>query len=146
MNYKNLFLMALISFISMYILMYMMVDKFSNVYSNINQLYMAGIMTLPMILIELFFMRSMYPNKKLNNLIILSSILLFIMFIFFERRQVGINDKEFLKSMIPHHAAALLMCRESHLRDPEIIQLCKNITESQQSEIVFMKNKLAAMR
>jgi len=44
--------------------------------------------------------------------------------------------------MIPHHGAALLMCQHAHLQDPEIIQLCKNITASQQSEIDFMKEKL----
>lgn len=146
MRYSNLFVMALLSFISMYILMYAMVDKFSNVYSNLNQFYMAGIMTMPMILIELFLMSPMYPKKKLNAVIILASIALFGVFFFFERKQTGIYDKQFLKSMIPHHAAALLMCKESHLQDPEIIQLCKNITASQQSEIDFMKAKLASIK
>lgn len=146
MKYTNLFLMAALSFISMYVLMYAMVDTFSNVYPNLNQFYMAAIMTLPMILIELFLMGPMYPNKRLNAIIILGSIIGFGMFFFFERKQTAIYDKQFLKSMIPHHAAALLMCKESHLQDPEIIQLCKNITASQQSEIDFMKAKLAAMK
>ncbi len=146
MQYTNLLKMALLSFISMYILMYAMADKISNIYPNLNQFYMAVIMTMPMILIELFLMRSMYPNKRLNNIIALSSLILFGIFFFFERKQTAIYDKEFLKSMIPHHAAALLMCRESHLKDPEIIQLCKNISASQQSEIHFMKSKLSAMK
>lgn len=145
MHYRNLFFMIGLSFISMYILMYAMVDRFSNVYSNLNQLYMAGIMTMPMILIELFLMRSMYLNQKLNRIIIFSSIMLFGILLYFERKQIAIYDKEFLKSMIPHHAAALLMCKESHLQDPEIIQLCKNISASQQSEIDLMKAKLKAL-
>jgi uncharacterized protein (DUF305 family) len=126
--------------------MYAMVDRFSNVYSNLNQLYMAGIMTMPMILIELFLMGSMYPNQKFNRVIILSGIVLFGILFYFERKQTAIYDKEFLKSMIPHHAAALLMCKESHLQDPEIIQLCKNISASQQAEIDFMKAKLALLK
>jgi hypothetical protein len=36
----------------MYILMYAMVDRFGNVYSSLNQLYMAGLMTVPMIVID----------------------------------------------------------------------------------------------
>ena len=44
-HYRNLFIMALLSFISMYVLMYAMVDRFGNVYSSVNQVYMAGLMT-----------------------------------------------------------------------------------------------------
>jgi hypothetical protein len=39
-----------LSFISMYVLMYAMVDRFANVYPNFNQFYMAGLMTAPMVL------------------------------------------------------------------------------------------------
>lgn len=146
MKYVNLFLMAAFSFISMYILMYMMVDSYANVYSNLNQFYMAGIMTIPMLIIELFLMRSMYTNKKLNILITVGSIGLFITFIFFIRKQTGVADREFLKSMIPHHGAAILMCKQNSLQDPEIQKLCKNIMSTQQSEIDFMKAKLETIK
>ncbi|MCL4361811.1 DUF305 domain-containing protein [Candidatus Dependentiae bacterium] len=131
----------------MYILMYMMVDSFANVYSNLNQLYMAGIMTIPMIIIELFLMRSMYNNKMLNSLITISSSAIFILLIVFLRKQIEITDKEFLKSMIPHHGAAILMCKSNKLiKDPEIKKLCENIGSTQQSEIDFMKAKLASIQ
>lgn len=122
--------------------MYLMVDSYANVYMNLNQLYMAGVMTIPMILIELFLMGSMYNNRMFNFLIIAFSIVVFIILIIFVRKQTAINDKEFLKSMIPHHAAAILMCKENHLQDPEIKELCKNISSTQQTEINFMKAKL----
>lgn len=142
MKYFKLLLMTILSFISMYILMYIMVNSYLNVYSNLNQVYMAGVMTIPMILIELFLMKSMYDNKKLNALILMFSALIFILLLFFIRKQIGIYDKQFLKSMIPHHASAILMCNEAKITDPEIKELCKNITSSQQSEIDFMKSKL----
>lgn len=145
MKYTNLLFMALLSFISMYLLMYMMVDQFANVYPNLNQLYMAGIMTVPMILIELVLMRNMYANTKLNALITSSSLVIFIALIILLRKQVGISDKEFLKSMIPHHAAALLMCKQTSLQDPEIKELCATIGRTQQAEIDFMKAKLEAI-
>lgn len=141
-QYGNLILMALLSFISMYILMYMMVDKFDNVYSNFNQFYMAGMMTAPMIIIELLLMRSMYPAKIINILIILFSIVLLILFITGIRQQAGISDKQFLKSMIPHHAAAILMCKKAPLHDSEVKKLCDSIISSQQSEIDWMKKKI----
>jgi hypothetical protein len=40
-HYGKLIGVAILSFISMYILMYAMVDRFINVYPNINQFYMA---------------------------------------------------------------------------------------------------------
>lgn len=142
MNYTKLFLMTLLSFLSMYILMYIMVDSFANVYPNLNQLYMAGIMVVPMLLIELFLMRSMYTNKRLNIAIGILSLIIFILLTVFVRKQTGISDREFIKSMIPHHAAAILMCKEARLQDPELKELCKNILTAQQSEINFMKTKL----
>ncbi|HEX2998031.1 MAG TPA: hypothetical protein VHP14_24615, partial [Anaerolineales bacterium] len=70
MHYPRLLIMAVLSFIAMYILMYAMVNVIGNVYNNFNQFYMAGLMTAPMVIIELIVMRSMYPNKRLNLLII----------------------------------------------------------------------------
>ena len=145
MKYINLLFMVILSFIAMYILMYVMVDTFANVYPNLNQLYMAGVMTVPMLLIEIFLMRSMYHNKKVNTFIIIFSLAIFILLIGFIRNQTAISDKEFLKSMIPHHAAAILMCEQNQLQDPEIKQLCKTIETTQQSEIDWMKTKLKSL-
>ena len=141
-DYKKLFVMALLSFLAMYTLMYAMVNTFSNVISNINQFYMAGLMTMPMIIIELVLKSSMYKNKKLNAaLMVISSIGLLTFFILI-RQQCAVSDKQFLKSMIPHHSAAILMCEESAVQDPEIKELCRKIILNQQSEIDQMKSKL----
>src|SRR5207247_11287481 len=69
-HYLRLIIMTVLSFISMYILMYAMVDVFANVFPNFNQFYMSGLMASPMVLIEIFLMSAMYPNKKWNALII----------------------------------------------------------------------------
>jgi len=61
------------------------------------------------------------------------------------REQAGIGDEQFLKSMIPHHAGALLMCKEAPLHDLEIKQLCEGIMTGQQAEIDLMKAKLKAL-
>jgi hypothetical protein len=108
MKYGTLLGMTFLSFIFLYLLMYSMVDSTANVYFNLNQFYMAGIMTIPMVLIELFLMRSMYKNKKLNKLISFVSLAAFVILFALLRNQTAIGNKEFLKSMIPHHAGALL--------------------------------------
>lgn len=141
-SYIKLMVMAGLSFISMYVLMYAMVNAFENVIPNINQFYMAGLMTTPMIIIELILMGSMYMNKKVNYIIIAISSILLITFFLLIRQQTAVSDKQFLKSMIPHHASAILMCEKANLQDPEIKDLCKFIISGQQEEINQMKEIL----
>lgn len=143
--YKKLALMIALSFIAMYLLMYAMVDSFSNVIPNINQFYMAGLMTMPMVIIELTVMGSMYVKKKLNAGIVVSGIIALVIFFLCIRQQVKVGDKQFLKSMIPHHAAAILMVEKASLSDPEIKKLARDIITSQQAEIVQMKAKIKEM-
>ena len=140
--YLKFALMILLSFFAMYILMYTMVDSFSNVFPNVNQFYMAGLMTMPMVLLELVIMGGMYMKKKLNIVIMIIGCILGIGFYLGIRQQAGVGDRQFLKSMIPHHAAAILMGNEASVTDPEIKELIKNIITSQQLEIDQMKAKL----
>lgn len=95
-----------------------------------------------MVLIELFVMKGMYTDTKTNIIIIAVMVALLVLSILSIRKQFLINDKQFLRSMIPHHSAALLMCKQAHLQDPEIKKLCQNIISSQQSEIDWMESKL----
>jgi uncharacterized protein (DUF305 family) len=137
--------MTVLSFISMYIFMYSMVDKFSNVYSSLNQLYMAGVMTAPMVLIELAVMGAMYKDKKLNAIIALVSVIALIAFFAMIRVQTFVGDEQFLRSMIPHHAGAVLMCERAPVQDAEIKKLCQTIIAGQQEEIAQMKAKLQTL-
>ncbi|MGN6435750.1 MAG: DUF305 domain-containing protein [Agriterribacter sp.] len=141
-HYKHLVIMTLLSFVAMYILMYSMVDKINNVFPNVNQLYMAGLMAMPMLIFEMIVMRSMYVNKKLNAVFLCIAIIGMIGFYVCIRQQAAVSDKQFLKSMIPHHAGAILMCEQSDIKDPEIIKLCETIRSGQQQEIEQMKAKL----
>lgn len=139
MHYKHLAIMTLLSFLAMYILMYAMVDRLENVYHSFNQVYMAALMASPMVLIELIIMKMMYPEKKKNMVILAVSTVALIVFFSFIRFQIGISDKQFLRSMIPHHAGAVLMCNEAKISDEEIKSLCNSIIEGQQKEIDKMK-------
>lgn len=141
-HYGRLLVMTVISFIAMYVLMYAMVDRLANVYSNFNQFYMAGLMAAAMVIIELLVMGGMYPNKRLNVLLVAAGILALAASFAAIRRQTAISDRQFLKSMIPHHAGALLMCEQATLRDPDMIRLCESIEQGQQAEIDLMKAKL----
>lgn len=141
-QYSRLIIMVVLSFISMYVLMYSMVNTFANVIPNVNQFYMAGLMTMPMIIIEILVMSAMYMDKKRNPIILAVSAVALVGFFLLIRIQGAVSDKEFLKGMIPHHAAAILMAEQSSLKDPEVKKLAADIIVAQQAEIRQMKAKL----
>ena len=144
-QYRHLLVMAVLSFASMYVLMYAMVNVFDNVYSNVNQSYMAGLMTAPMVVIELVVMRGMYHDRTRNLLIVAGSIVAGVVCFLFVRQQTAVSDRQFLRSMIPHHAAAVLMCEQAPIEDQEIRMLCRSILSSQRAEIDQMKAILRRM-
>lgn len=141
-HYRHLLIMTAVSFLAMYGLMYAMVDSLANVHHNLNQVYMAGLMASSMVLIELVVMRGMYRNRKLNGMIAGVGVLALLGSWLFIRQQTGIGDRQFLNSMIPHHAGAILMCQQASLRDGEVRRLCGPIVSSQTAEIEQMKELL----
>lgn len=146
MHYRHLGIMTALSFVAMYFLMYAMVNALDNVYMSFNQVYMAGLMAAPMVLIELGVMRAMYKDKRLNALFAGAAVGAGVVFFLFIRGQTAIGDRQFLRSMIPHHAGAILMCNEASIRGANVRRLCQNIVSSQQSEIDQMKIMLDEKR
>lgn len=109
------------------------VDDLSNMRLDLNDFYMAILMTSWMI----FFM-SIYDN---NTSYVMISIVLIAATIYTIRTQTMIDDQQFLKGMIPHHSMAVLMAK--HIRDrtdnKKIKDLADNIIKTQQEEITQMK-------
>lgn len=144
-HYMHLGIMTLLSFIAMYILMYAMVDRFSSVYPNINQAYMAALMAAPMVLIELAVMRMMYKNQILNMIYAGAALVILVASFVAIRAQTAVGDVQFIKSMIPHHSGAILMCERASLQNLELKELCAGIIKGQASEIDRMKAMLAKL-
>jgi len=140
--YKRFAIMAVVMFAAMYFIMYAMIDGLNNLIPNINNLYMTLLMVSAMLIIELWIMKGMYENTKINWSVIILSAAIGIFSWFGIRKQLFVGDNEFVKGMIPHHAAAVLMSEKANLTDPELIQLQKDILKTQAEEIEFMKRKL----
>lgn len=138
-SYIKLFYSSLVSFVLMYMIMYVMVATFDHIYLNINKFYMAILMVAPMVILKIVFMPSMFKNVRKNISIIGVSLILIIFSFFMIRTQGFVYDKQFLRSMIPHHSSAILMCEQASIKDPEIKELCVNIVNTQQQEIDQMK-------
>ena len=141
-HYRRLLAMVVLSYVAMYVLMYAMVNALDNVFNNVNQAYMAGLMAAPMLLIELALMSRMYRNRVANAALAVGAVVVMLFCWLGIRQQVAVSDQQFVRSMIPHHAGAILMCRKNRLADPDLQRLCRDIVRSQQSEVDFMKSKL----
>lgn len=140
-SYKKLSLEMTLDFIIMYLVMYTMIASLDHFYLNLNNAYMTLMMVTPMTILMLIFMRSMY-NSKSANFVIAGAALVFVASFVGMRTQAGVGDDEFLRSMIPHHSGAILMCREASLTDAEILALCDEIVSAQEREIAQMKEIL----
>lgn len=145
-HYLHLALMATLSFLAMYVLMYSMANSISNVYMSFNQVYMAALMTAPMVAIELVVMRMMYRDASLNRVLIAAAVVVGAAMFLFIRQQTAIGDRQFLRSMIPHHAAAILMCQQASITAPDIRALCEEIKTNQQREVDQMKGMLTRLQ
>jgi len=133
----------LISTVIMYFVMFTMIWSTTDLFHNLNTAYMALMMATPMGVLMLAFMGSMYGNKTLNAVLYTGFVLVFALSFYAMRDQSLVGDRQFLRSMIPHHSGAILMCREAALEDAEIRDLCAGIIESQAREIEQMKAILA---
>lgn len=143
--YASLAVQAIVSGIIMYLVMFVMIDGLDSFYNNLNMLYMTLMMVAPMVVLMLLAMRHMFPSARANAALIVLAVGVFVTSFALIRTQTTIGDTAFLRSMIPHHSGAILMCRESNLSDAEILELCDGITRSQRAEIDQMKRILARL-
>jgi len=141
--YVSLALQTIISGIIMYLVMFVMIDSLGSFYNNLNMLYMTLMMVAPMVVLMILAMKHMFPSRSANAALLAVSAVAFLGSFALIRSQTTIGDTQFLRSMIPHHSGAILMCREAKLSDPQIIVLCERIKKSQALEIDEMKAILA---
>lgn len=141
--YVNLAVQSLIGGLIMYFVMFVMIDRLSSFFNNLNMFYMTLMMVTPMVVLMIVAMPHMFPSRRANVALVAGSIVVFAASFALIRTQTTIGDTAFLRSMIPHHSGAILMCREASLRDPKLKTLCQSIIRSQQEEIDQMKGMLA---
>ncbi|WP_339902208.1 DUF305 domain-containing protein [uncultured Cyclobacterium sp.] len=131
--------MMAVSFVIMYAVMFLNADVFDHVMLSTTRTYMTLLMVAPMAVSMLLFMWGMYENKKVNFMILGTSIVLFIATLTMLRNQTLIADVQWMKAMIPHHSSAIMVSQKADLKDPEAQQLAKDIIEAQKKEIAQMK-------
>jgi uncharacterized protein (DUF305 family) len=90
-------------------------------------------------------MRAMYSDMKMNMIFGGAALAALVIFFLGIRAQTAVGDTQFIKSMIPHHAGAILMCGQATITDAELKKLCDEIVRGQQQEIDQMKKILARL-
>jgi len=128
------------SFIIQYFLMPpIMVNTLSDITNNIGKAYMATIMALFMILLEVMMHDHQYSVFSLHFYVGIAASL--ALFIYLYRKQVAINDKQYLEGMIEHHSMALLTSEEilKKTDNYNVAKLAKNIIQTQTDEIRTMR-------
>ena len=143
--YASLAVQTIVSGIIMYLVMFVMIDSLGSFYNNLNMFYMTLMMVAPMVVMMIVAMRHMFPSKGANTALLVGSVVVFLGSFALIRTQTTIGDEAFLRSMIPHHSGAILMCQQASISDPEVKQLCGEIVKSQREEINEMKGILGRM-
>ena len=141
-TYRMFGLNIAISLVIMYFAMFTMIYSLDELYNNINTFYMALMMAAPMGILMLWMMGSMFKNSRLNTILYAAFAAVFLLAFLGVRSQTLVGDDQFLRSMIPHHSGAILMCEQASIQDPKIKTLCANIIVSQKQEIAQMKQLL----
>lgn len=139
-KYGRFFLMLGLSFVAMYITMYLNTYEFDHVYFSLTRFYMTCLGISAMAVIMLSLMLNMYKNRKKNIAIYIGSLALFVSALGLVRAQRPIiGDVLYMKAMIPHHSIAILTSKRADLKDPETKKLAEEIIEAQKREIAQMK-------
>ncbi|WP_020569033.1 DUF305 domain-containing protein [Neolewinella persica] len=137
--YLKFAIMMATSFVIMYAVMYLNVDVFDHIYLAPTRTYMTFLMIAPMAFTMLLFMWGMYKKKAWNYAILGVAVLTFVLCYTGMRQQTFVSDVQWMKAMIPHHSSAIMVSQKAHLKDPEAIELAKEIIEAQEREIAQMK-------
>ena len=139
----TIFFMFIASFLIQYFAMPpIMVDSLNNITNNVGKAYMAVLMGLSMVLVEVGMHDMQYDIFSVSKYAL--TIGLIAIFVYLYRNQVAINDKEYLKGMIEHHSMAILTSEEilKKTDNYNVAKLAKNIIQKQKDELRAMKDLL----
>jgi len=122
--------------------MNMLAYRFKDLYFSLTLFYGGLLMASNMIWsheIVHYLSMGMFDKKLFLFGIILSVIILMIM-----RKQILVNDKQWLRRMIPHHSTALTTSNQimKKTKDKKIKKLANEIIETQEREIKLMKDMI----
>ena len=148
---KSMIRPLIIMFVGSFLIQYyfmssIMSNAFSNITNSVGKLYLALIMGISMVILEILMM---HHGDIMPGVLIVLFFLLTIM-VYLYKNQVFLDEHQYLSEMIEHHSMALLTSRKllekantgkQQVRS-EVINLANNIVVAQEAEINQMKRLL----
>ena len=132
------------SFLIQYLLMPpIMVSNIIYITNNLAKAYMAVIMGIFMVFLEVMMHDHQYHVFSLNLYGILAAVL--ALFVYLYRKQIAIDDKQYLEGMIEHHSMGIFTSEEilKKTNDYNVAKLAKNIIQTQKDEIREMRELMS---
>jgi uncharacterized protein YacL len=133
------------SFVIQYIIMsWIMTNDIENIQHSLSKIYISTIMAIIMGILEVF-MHSFMTMSMSKIPFVYYYIPLFsslVLFLWLYKKQVGVDDTNYLNEMIEHHSMALLTSEEilKKTTNPQVKELAEKIIKTQNAEIQQMKN------
>jgi hypothetical protein len=122
----------------MFLLTYTNTYAWGHVRWSEERVYMALLMGGAMAVVMLGFMWSMHGNLKVNLAIFAAAFVLMGVALWLSRSQQFVDDREYMKGMIPHHSIAILTSEHADLDDLRVCELANGIIRAQREEIAEM--------
>ena len=141
--YHSLLFMFITSFvIQYYVMSFIMTNKSEYFTNSYGKMYIAIVMSLLMLLSEVYMHDSTYNVFSYKLYLLFLS--LSVIFVYLYRTQAFIYDKQYLEEMIEHHSMALLTSNKilEKTNRYDVAKLAKNIIQTQTDEIDIMNNIL----
>jgi len=135
--------MFVASFVTQYFLMgSIMSNSLADVTNSVGKVYISVIMALYMVVFEVMMHDHQYSVLSTRTYMGIFGFL--ALFVFLYRKQIGIDNKQYLEEMIEHHSMALLTSNRilEKTSDYNVAKLAKNILQKQQDEILEMRSVL----
>ncbi|MBA4764956.1 DUF305 domain-containing protein [Qipengyuania huizhouensis] len=127
------------SIVTMFVLKYSNVYETGHIWFSQTRMWMALMMGMAMIAIMLGFMWGMYRTLLTKILVMVGAAVGFVLFLYLARSQSMVDDRAYMKAMIPHHSIAVLTSRRAEITDPRVRELADAIIEAQVKEIAQME-------
>ncbi len=143
MAYSRFFLMIAVSTVLMLGLMYLNTYLIGHVFWSETRAYMAVVMGSVMAFVMLAFMLGMYNNRALNIAIFTGSLVVFVGALWLVRSQVTVQDRAYMRAMIPHHSIAIMTSSRAEITDPRVRTMADDIIFAQDKEIAEMRYLIA---
>jgi hypothetical protein len=124
------------STVVMFLLTYTNSYTFDHVRWSEERVYMALLMGGAMAIVMLSFMWGMmYKNTRWNIAVVAAGLVLAGAALFLSRSQFFVDDREYMKGMIPHHSIAILTSERADIDDLRVRELADEIIVAQREEI-----------